>query len=367
MCIIASKPANIAMPDETIITRMWNINPDGAGFMYTDRGKVHIRKGFMKLEDFLSAIETLSKKVNLTDVPMVMHFRITTHGGTCPENTHPFPISDSIKMLTRTSLTTNIGVAHNGVIHSVIPRKGISDTMEYIASQLAPLSRALPTWYTNKDAIALVENAIKSKLAVLDNKGRITLLGDFIESNGISYSNRSFEPSYTRYKYSWSWEDDTCYYGYSGSATKTTAKGKAKNKSKSKNKSTAKGTSTEPKTISDYSPLIPPYATYPVSQKELMCVDTYDEAAYVRHPKTGHVLSGIDFLIDKDNKVYTYNWTNDCAVPCPGYIAYTSANTPLHFDRNASTLEYIDESYADDYDPFDDETFLKDEPPFALA
>ena len=59
MCVIAAKPAGIEMPDIETITEMWYMNPDGAGFMYADKGLVHIRKGFMELDDFLEAIEAL--------------------------------------------------------------------------------------------------------------------------------------------------------------------------------------------------------------------------------------------------------------------------------------------------------------------
>ena len=33
MCIIAAKPAGVAMPDNDTLRTMWNVNSDGAGFM----------------------------------------------------------------------------------------------------------------------------------------------------------------------------------------------------------------------------------------------------------------------------------------------------------------------------------------------
>ena len=147
MCIIACKPEGVEMPSVHTISNMWHNNPDGAGIMYNYEGRVHIRKGLMDLDDFIKELGHIREKVDLKSAAVVMHFRIATHGGVKPENTHPFPVSDSIPALRKTKLTTRLGVAHNGII-SITPReKDISDTMEYIASQLAPLSRALPKFY----------------------------------------------------------------------------------------------------------------------------------------------------------------------------------------------------------------------------
>lgn len=93
MCIIAVKKAGIAMPDSKVLDEMsWN-NNDGAGFMYLHEGMVHIRKGYMKFLDFSNAIKDIDNDIGLKDRPVIMHFRIGTHGKNVPENTHPFPVS----------------------------------------------------------------------------------------------------------------------------------------------------------------------------------------------------------------------------------------------------------------------------------
>ena len=184
MCIIAAKPAGVNMPEDKILENMWNRNDDGAGFMYAVNGKVYIEKGFMKYKDLKTRLDQLGRKYNLRKLPMVMHFRITTHGGTKPENCHPFPISDSVGMLKKLKLTTSIGVAHNGII-PISPRKDISDTMEYIASQLAPLSKAVPMFYKDKNLMQMTANAIDSKMAFLTGDGKIYTIGDFIADKGI--------------------------------------------------------------------------------------------------------------------------------------------------------------------------------------
>lgn len=224
MCIIACKPIGLEMPDTDTIENMWYSNPDGAGIMYNHKGHVYIEKGFMELDDFLNAVKRIGRDVDLKQAGVVMHFRITTHGGTRPENCHPFPISDSIPMLKKLRLTTRIGVAHNGIINNTPRDKTISDTMEYIASQLAPLYRALPEFYTNQDAMLLVKNGIQSKMAFLTDTGNIYTIGDFVDDKGILYSNHSYEGYYLTPRYmkwgkwdavtgKWEYEDYDPGYG----------------------------------------------------------------------------------------------------------------------------------------------------------
>ena len=199
MCVIAVKPKNISMPDDETIRAMWHCNPDGAGFMWADGKSVHIQKGFMTVEDFLKELKKLGQKHNLTEIPMVLHFRIGTAGGNTPENTHPFPISDSIPLLQKTEMKSHIGVAHNGVIPIEPRRKDISDTMEYIASQLAPIYRYDRDFFRSKDILELISNATRSKWAIMDINGDVVTIGDFQERDGILYSNLHHE-WYTSYR-----------------------------------------------------------------------------------------------------------------------------------------------------------------------
>lgn len=192
MCIIAAKPVGVDMPSDEIIENMWYGNSDGAGFMWAENGGVHIRKGFMKFADFDKALSEWLATHDPLKTALVMHFRITTHGGTKPENCHPFPVSDSIGMLTKSESKCRVGVAHNGII-PITPRKGISDTMEYIITQLAPLARAVPDFYKSKDLCKMISNATGSRLAFLNGRGEIYTIGDFIDDNGIKYSNTSYK------------------------------------------------------------------------------------------------------------------------------------------------------------------------------
>ena len=287
MCIIAAKPAGVAMPSRDTIRTMWDGNRDGAGLMYLEGGKVTIEKGFMTYKSFAKKLDQLEKRLDLTRTPVVMHFRITTHGGTKPENCHPFPITDSIGALKKLTSRTDVGVAHNGIIH-IIPRSGISDTMEYIASQLAPLKRALPRFYENKNAMLLVKNAIDSKMAFLTKEGKIYTVGDFVTDNGVLYSNRSYIKSSLRYRDLGSWN---CYADFEDD-------------------------------WGDFQG---------IGYDDVKCLMWLDETDYLKS-EDGSLIEGLDFLIDESGKVYEYDYNSDAAFLVEGMTAYTEAGTPKHFD-----------------------------------
>ena len=287
MCIIAAKPAGVAMPSRDTIRTMWDGNRDGAGLMYLDGGKVTIEKGFMTYKSFAKKLDQLEKRLDLTRTPVVMHFRITTHGGTKPENCHPFPITDSIGALKKLTSRTDVGVAHNGIIH-IIPRSGISDTMEYIASQLAPLKRALPRFYENKNAMLLVKNAIDSKMAFLTKEGKIYTVGDFVTDKGVLYSNRSYIKSSLRYRDLGSWN---CYADFEDD-------------------------------WGDFQG---------IGYDDVKCLMWLDETDYLKS-EDGSLIEGLDFLIDESGKVYEYDYNSDAAFLVEGMTAYTEAGTPKHFD-----------------------------------
>lgn len=205
MCVIAVKNSGVGFPKDDLIKDMWDSNPHGAGFMYVKNNKVVIEKGFMKYEDLMRAIADLKKRIDIVNTPVVMHFRITTHGGTSPQNTHPFPISSDEKYLRALDLTCSVGMVHNGIINSVVVDKDakMSDTMVYIQEVLTPLSMLNKQFYKNNYGKTLMENQIGwSKLAFLDKTGAIELVGDFKKgtkhnSNDILFSNLNHEMSKT--------------------------------------------------------------------------------------------------------------------------------------------------------------------------
>ena len=313
MCIIAAKAAGVPMPSRDTIKTMWDGNRDGAGIMYVENGQVRIEKGFMKYKDFTKVLDRLEKRLDLTAVPVVMHFRITTHGGTKPENCHPFPITDNVGALKKLTITTDLGVAHNGII-PITPRKGISDTMEYIASQLAPLKKALPRFYENKWAMLLVKNAIESRMAFLTREGKLYTVGDFVEDEGVLYSNYSYRRRISRYRdYTFGcygldeWET---YTGYDTLGAEKTPKDQNKTVSAPKE-----------------------------GIRRLMWLDDGD---YVI-TDDGEMMP-CDYntlLIDETGTVYLYDWDADCAEPVPAFRPFNAEGLPRRFDDELAEDMYV--------------------------
>lgn len=235
MCVIAVKKKGVAMPSNDSIKLMWETNSDGAGFMYALNGKVFIEKGFMKLTDLTRAIINLEKfalksGTSVNDIPVILHFRIATHGGTSAELTHPFPISHDEKHLKALDLTCDLGMAHNGIINSVetLTNGGLSDTQVYITDVLAPLNALNGDFYKSQFGKDLMENTIGwSKLAFLDKDGNVELVGDFKRgtkdnTSDILFSNLSHEYPKTAhtlgghgyYGSEDAYYNDFGYYGY---------------------------------------------------------------------------------------------------------------------------------------------------------
>lgn len=303
MCIIAAKPAGVDMPDYVSIHNMFENNDDGAGFMYAANGKVYIEKGFMTEFAFAQRINEIGEVYDLKSLPMVMHFRITTHGGTKPENCHPFPITDSMGMLKKRKCRTDIGVAHNGIIDITPKDKNISDTMAYIATQLAPLKRAVPLFYKNKDLLEMIYNAIDSKMVIMNGKGEMVFIGSFIDEGGVKYSN-------TSYAYNKKYYRDFPYSYCSG------------------------GLDTDcPFEAQDYKVM------------ELMLIDE-SKGEYVTD-RNGQMYTGEDFAIDALGHVYTFD-------PCAGLFfrdgavyAYNAEGMPLKFkaDSLMTFKEYVCEGF----------------------
>lgn len=286
MCIIAVKPAGVKMPDTATIENMWYNNPDGAGFMYAAGGNVHIEKGFMVLNDFKKTLERLEKTIDVVNTPMVFHFRITTHGETSPGNTHPFPVTEKLPLLQMTKYKAPLAVAHNGIIDIRPSRKDISDTMEYIMTQLAPLYYLKKDFYKHESGKKLIYNFIKSKMAFLDSDGHIETIGDFItEKDGMLYSNTSYKAR-TVY-FSW----DLWDYG-----------------------------------LDWYSSKYGKYLTW-----------LTEEDGYIL--SNGAILSADCYLTDKQGNLYKYDFATDMAIPIEGTL-YNHAGMPINGFKE-DFVEYV--------------------------
>ena len=282
MCIIAIKNKGIELPNEQILETMFKNNSDGAGFMYAADNKVIIQKGYMTFHSFMSAFKKLEQKYNLTDIPIVMHFRIATSGqvdaGTC----HPFPIASKRKYLRRQYTETDIGVVHNGIIPIAAP-DNMSDTMQYIKENLWEYKKHQCDFYTNKKWQKRIEKEIMSKMAFLDSAGQVYTIGDFINDDGMVYSNRSYK-------------NQTFFLGY--------------------------------ERFLDY-----------YSQCNLCPIDGYIVT------NCGNLIDCEDglYLIDKYGKVYEYDFIMDLAAPIEA-TAYTYESLPFYYNEKQAMYFRVSEN-----------------------
>lgn len=192
MCIIAVKKAGMPLfPEETIRT-MFKKNADGAGVMWAEDGRVHIRKGFMKVPELL---EFLNSR-DWTDVPLVLHCRIGTSGLMDEKNCHPYPIRKQNSV----DCECDLAVAHNGILQGYTPshKSAKNDTQMFISKVL----NKLPKRFLKNEAICeLLDEALGyNKLVFLDKDGNIYLRGgnkgaSFINDDGYIYTNTSYKES----------------------------------------------------------------------------------------------------------------------------------------------------------------------------
>lgn len=213
MCIVVAKPIDVEMPDMETLKRCFDVNPDGAGFMYADGKCVRIRKGFMTFEDFVEALDHELPHGMRTETAIVMHFRIETSGGVNQKCCHPFPVTDDEDKLRSTRIDARVGVAHNGVIQGRRTGKDWSDTMDFVAGIMTPLMRIEPDFMCDDDALDLLEDACGSKLAIMNHTGEIATVGKFYDNEGVLYSNTGYVKSTWRYSSYGNVWGDANYYG----------------------------------------------------------------------------------------------------------------------------------------------------------
>lgn len=197
MCIIIAKPAGRELPSSQILKNCFSNNSDGAGIAYTKGGCVVIDKGIMSYTALENKINQLSKEINISQTPIIIHFRIGTAGQNNAENTHPYPLEHNIKRYKALHLDTSVAVAHNGILPKKYqPRDknkhDMNDTQIYIYKRLSKYLRFNKKFYLNRKYLERIAQETYNKFAFLDGKGNLTTCGAFIEDKGILYSNDSY-------------------------------------------------------------------------------------------------------------------------------------------------------------------------------
>lgn len=191
MCVILVKERGIELPTKDILESCWKRNPDGAGFMFKDCDKVVIMKGFMTFEEFYLRLQTANEFYHLKEKGLVIHFRIATSGLKDKGNCHPYPISNDNLDLRKSFITTELGIAHNGIIRSYNGKNNIlNDTQLFIKNDLFELNSLDKKFYKNVIFQSMIERLIDgSRLVFLNKKGEIIKLGNWFHNGNYYFSN----------------------------------------------------------------------------------------------------------------------------------------------------------------------------------
>lgn len=211
MCIIVAKNKGVEMPTKETMKICFDNNPDGAGYMFAKDGNVYIHKGFMTFDSFYKSIEKLGKIYDLKEHSIVMHFRISTGGNVDAGNCHPYPISNNKADVRKTKFVTDLGMAHNGTIsdyssgysyysyssYSKTSKEVLNDTQKFIINCVSAIKEMDNNFLRNPRAMQLISDVAGSKLCFLDGDENIHYVGEFIEDNGVMYSNANYKPRYT--------------------------------------------------------------------------------------------------------------------------------------------------------------------------
>lgn len=195
MCLIVVKPSGIDLPKEDYLKRGYRKNPDGLGVAFFKEGNrfVKIKKDFKKDEELIDYIKGNVSKEDL----LVVHFRSATHGLKDEGNRHPFPLTKNKELLRKLEVDCKSAMAHNGVLSQYCERdKTFSDSQKFV---LEILSDPVVKHNLDRQSIQdLINDFLNGdRLAIINNKGELYLMGDFEEDEGIYYSNDGYKPPKT--------------------------------------------------------------------------------------------------------------------------------------------------------------------------
>ena len=191
MCIICASKSGVRQPTERELFTMFQNNPHGAGYMTARHGMVTISKGYMDFDEFMNAVR---KEHFTAQDSVVYHFRISTQAGINPEMTHPFPLSNRLGRMMKLDTTCRIGVAHNGIIQltSDPDNHRYSDTALFITQYLTMLIKRRED-LRDQRILDTIWRLAQSKFAILDGGGYIATVGQFLNRDGLLFSNASFQ------------------------------------------------------------------------------------------------------------------------------------------------------------------------------
>lgn len=160
-------------------------NNDGAGLLYIDGGRLAVIKETASAKAFYKKYKAIRENNAL---PMLLHFRIGTHGHFADYNLHPFLVN------------SQIGFVHNGVIRISEIDARYSDTNHFNRLVLQTMKRPARIFKDGSNEAALVSHfcGSSSKLIFLNAAGDFRIFNEAAghwDKLGNWFSNSTYKPS----------------------------------------------------------------------------------------------------------------------------------------------------------------------------
>lgn len=210
MCLLILQLAGTIV-ETSALKEAFSSNSDGAGFAWADGEKCWSRKGYFNADDFVHDYEEIAAK----GLPMLVHFRLATHGSEDHTNCHPFDVGGGWYM------------AHNGVLN--IKTIGTESDTAAFARTIRPLLERDTDLIRQEAAqqVLLERIGTSNKLAFLRSDGEYVIINESAGHwhKGVWYSNHSYQTcSWRGYSYGGadSYEDYWQRYGTRHSVVTTT-------------------------------------------------------------------------------------------------------------------------------------------------
>lgn len=162
MCLIIASPLGKRIPDG-ILEDAERSNKDGAGVgWYDQKAKVVRWVKDLTVDEVKKVIDEEVK-----GAPYAVHFRIATHGGTCPELTHPFSIDQRASIEAKGEAESIL--FHNGVV---------SNWKEILFSAVTSSAGKIPAepWSDTRGVAWALSVYGKHLLSVIDSPSRFLVL-----------------------------------------------------------------------------------------------------------------------------------------------------------------------------------------------
>lgn len=205
MCLIIGVPKGVKK-DTTFLYKAiangWSGNDHAAGFALKYKGdnRVYINKDSWNKRGIKAFIDEI-KKQNLTeDDELLLHFRIGTSGSNNNTNAHPFVVDSKAAINIEEGYVTKPVLVHNGIFSEYSDHASVySDTYMFTKKFMAipemlSLIKRDPTTFAHLFKKIFWSN----KIGLLFPDKDMTLIGDFVEENGVYFSNQGYRNTYYR-------------------------------------------------------------------------------------------------------------------------------------------------------------------------